>query len=123
MTKAQDVWNKLNAQNMLDEEGQGWKVGNTVMNLARDMEGLNEQERASVMKMVVGFYGDGSVSITNNPENWAEITTGLWQSKTDPMMFSTDGGKTYYSCNDPEHTIHTSIPTGVPAKEAEPVGV
>lgn len=118
---AQDVWQLLNKQEMLDEDGKDWKVGNAVMNFARDMESLKEEERNKVLKMIIDLYGDGSVAITNDPANWAEITDGLWQSINDPTMFSTDGGKTYYSCNDPEHRIHTSIPTGVPVNEAEPV--
>lgn len=118
---AQDVWQLLNKQEMLDEDGKDWKIGNAVMNFARDVEALNEGERNKVLKMIIDLYGDGSVAITNDPANWAEITDGLWQSIKDPTMFSTDGGKTYYSCNDPEHRIHTSIPTSVPVNEAEPV--
>lgn len=118
---AQEVWKKLNEQGMLDEEGKDWNVGNAVMNIARDIDSLTEQEKNRVLKMVINFYGDGNVTITNNPENWSEITDGLWQSISDPTMFSTDGGKTYYSCNDPEHKIHTSVLTDVSTKEPQPV--
>lgn len=118
---AQEVWNKLNEQGMLDEKGKDWNVGNTVMNFARDMEHITEQERNRVIKMVINFYGDGTVSINNDPENWAEITDGLWQSISDPTLFSTDHGKTYYSCNDPEHKVRTSVSTSE-AQKAEPVG-
>lgn len=119
MITAQDVWNELNRKNMLDEEGKNWNVGNTVMNFARDVDALTDEERNLVLRTIIGYYGDGSVTITSNPENWVEITDGLWQSKEDPTMFSTDGGKTYYSCNDSEHRIHTAVASEVPQKETE----
>lgn len=121
MINAQEVWNKLNAQGMLDEEGKDWNVGNTVMNFARDMENVGLGDKTRVLKLIKDLYGDGSSDITNESNKWTEITSGLWQSVVDPVMFSTDGGATYYSCNDPERVIHKSIQTAVPEKEAETV--
>lgn len=109
MVNAQEVWNKLNAQGMLDEDGKDWNVGNTVMNFARDMENVGLGDKTRVLKLIKELYGDGSSNITNNPDKWTEITAGLWQSVVDPVMFSTDGGTTYYSCNDPERVLHTSM--------------
>ena len=109
MINAQDVWVKLNEEGMLDEEGKDWAVGNTVMNFARDMENVKAEDKNRVLKMIIGLFGDGNVTLTNNPDKWTEITAGLWQSKDDPVMFSTDGGQTYYSCNDAERIIHTAV--------------
>ena len=42
--------------------------------------------------------------ITNNPNEWMHIDENiggpnLWQSRRNPEIFSTDGGKTYYVVN------------------------
>jgi hypothetical protein len=53
--------------------------------------------------------------ITNDPEEWMNVSDlggdalgTVWQNKRDFSMFSTDGGKTYYSVDDKEREIHTS---------------
>lgn len=45
--------------------------------------------------------------ITNNPDEWNHVGEeqwgepgGIWQNARDGAMFSTNGGKTYYSVND-----------------------
>jgi hypothetical protein len=46
--------------------------------------------------------------ITSDPEEWidqSEVSgTPMWQNRRDPSYFSTDGGKTWYSLDDPERT-------------------
>lgn len=103
------VWNELGSKGLLDEDSDKFEVGNTVLNFARDFEKVSEQNKGKVLELIKHFFGDGSVEISSDPGNWTEITDGLWQSTVKPDLFSTDGGKTYYSCNDSERKIHTSV--------------
>lgn len=34
--------------------------------------------------------------ITNDPDEWDEVSDGMWQSKRNPALFSSDGGETHY---------------------------
>lgn len=36
-------------------------------------------------------------ALTDDPEEWTEVSDGCWQSKREPASFSKDGGKTYYN--------------------------
>lgn len=42
--------------------------------------------------------------ITSNPDEWMDISemseSPMWQSKRNPYLFSTDGGKTWYNVDD-----------------------
>lgn len=40
--------------------------------------------------------------ITSNPDDWFEYDKGNWQCKRNPSLFSTDGGKTWYSVDQPK---------------------
>jgi len=39
--------------------------------------------------------------LTDNPDEWMEVSEELWQSRRNPACFSKDGGKTYEDNNDP----------------------
>lgn len=123
MTKSQEVWKELHEKGLLDEEGGvNWNVGNAVMNFARDMEKIPDCDKDWVMRLVIGFYGNGTGTIVGKPVRWTKLAEGLWQSKDNPALFSTDGGSTYYSCNDPEHTVYSSDNTKSVVNEEITVG-
>lgn len=103
------VWESLANEGYINEDDSKWAVGNAVMNFVRDMESLSDEQRGAVMRRIITLFGDGTAVVHVNTDNWTEITDGLWQYKLDPTLFSVDGGKTYYSCNDPEHKIFTSL--------------
>lgn len=45
--------------------------------------------------------------LTNDPEEWQEVTMGLWQNYRNSAAFSEDGGKTYTVLDSPVicHTV------------------
>lgn len=47
--------------------------------------------------------------ITSDPQYWHDVSDmsgePMWQSTRDPACFSQDGGKTFYSVDDPERTV------------------
>jgi len=52
--------------------------------------------------------------LTDNPNEWidhTDISDGnpLWQSRRQSDAFSTDGGTTYYSVDDPERTLKETL--------------
>jgi len=53
--------------------------------------------------------------LTDDPDEWMEVTQGQWQCKRDPSAFSNDGGKTYLlmgeAAEDPsaETKFHESV--------------
>jgi hypothetical protein len=44
--------------------------------------------------------------ITDDPKEWMEVTTGLWQSRRDPSCFSLTGGKDYYNVDEEGRPMH-----------------
>ena len=42
---------------------------------------------------------------TDSPDEWNEVTKGLWQSNRQPDLFSTDGGRLYYSVDDEDRKV------------------
>ena len=50
--------------------------------------------------------------ITSNPAEWMRISRKekVWQSRRSSCLFSTDGGKTYYSINDKKRGPQISEP-------------
>jgi hypothetical protein len=53
-------------------------------------------------------------ALTNDPGEWLDRTeytpeNPLWQNIRNSSCFSTDGGKTYYSLEDNERKIYTSV--------------
>jgi hypothetical protein len=52
--------------------------------------------------------------ITDSSDEWFDVSEcngrPLWQSMRSPVLFSSDGGKTYYHVDDPERKIQASEP-------------
>ena len=91
----------------------------------------------AIMKMMEGFAAEGHSGnsafmvleifgrlarfktlspLTNDPEEWMDVSNmsapaaaPLFQNLRDPSIFSTDGGKTYYSVEDKSRTIMESV--------------
>lgn len=51
--------------------------------------------------------------ITSDPDEWNEVTSGgasdLWQSRRNPSIFSTDGGKTWYDIEAKDEMIQKTV--------------
>ena len=51
--------------------------------------------------------------VTDDPSEWtdqSEISNApMWQNNRDPAIFSTDGGKTYYSVDDEKRELYPSV--------------
>lgn len=47
--------------------------------------------------------------ITSNPDEWNDVSemngSPMWQNNRNPMLFSTDGGKSYYNVDDKKKKI------------------
>lgn len=48
--------------------------------------------------------------ITDDPEEWMEIQNNLHQNRRNHTLFSKDGGRIYYSVDDPNRATMSSIP-------------
>lgn len=55
--------------------------------------------------------------ITDDPNEWMDVADyfspenpAVWQNRRDPSLFSNDGGKTYYSVDDPKRELKNSVP-------------
>jgi hypothetical protein len=51
--------------------------------------------------------------LTNDPKEWNNVGTGVWQSSRNPEAFSEDGGRTYYLLSERDNPdipnkLHTS---------------
>lgn len=40
--------------------------------------------------------------LTDDPDEWMEVGSGMWQSTRRPDAFSTDGGQTWYCLDEPK---------------------
>lgn len=40
--------------------------------------------------------------LTSSPDEWCEVSPGVWQSNRQPDAFSENGGQTWYCLDDPE---------------------
>lgn len=87
----------------------GGMIGESVMELIKVLSkhghsGLSHSITMQVFNKVADFKV--LTSITNNPDEWMEITNGgknsppLWQSNRQCSCFSNDGGKTYYDIDE-----------------------
>ncbi|MBM0206655.1 hypothetical protein JNW90_29320 [Micromonospora sp. STR1s_5] len=61
------------------------------------------------------LLGYGTLSpLTDDPQDWVSVAEQsgyeLWQCRRDPSAFSQDGGRTYYSVDDPQRQMHTAQP-------------
>lgn len=46
--------------------------------------------------------------LTNDPEEWAQVTSDLWQNRRNEKAFSIDGGKTFFLMPNKNHMIPTN---------------
>jgi hypothetical protein len=79
-------------------------LGEAVLELVNvfDAQGHSGMSAAMVKEIFDSLASWKPLSpLTNNPEEWMEVTEGLWQSRRNPACFSEDGGKTYTDQNDP----------------------
>jgi hypothetical protein len=52
--------------------------------------------------------------LTDNPNEWLDVADymdgqAVWQSRRQSDAFSNDGGKTYYTLDDPERTLKETV--------------
>lgn len=50
--------------------------------------------------------------LTNDPEEWMDVTDGMWQNRRCSKAFSNDGGKTYTLLGEEGRPVHTSQEAG-----------
>ena len=108
------AWDELNRAGAFTAEGDfyGGMTGRAVMDLVavfveQDHSGLSASLVADAFHRLVMFQPLGP--LTDNPDEWMEVTDGLWQSRRQPEAFSRDGGATYRLNSDHDHdTIRTS---------------
>lgn len=43
--------------------------------------------------------------VSTSPAEWMEVGPDVWQSTRDSSLFSSDGGKTHYSIDDPDRVV------------------
>lgn len=53
----------------------------------------------SIFNRVINFKT--LTPLTSNPEDWIEVSDGMWQNRRQGTAFSKDGGKTFYDLDDP----------------------
>lgn len=78
-------------------------IGDAVLELVRVFaaqghSGMSASIVRTLFSKVANFEPLGP--ITSAPEEWCEVTNGMWQCRRNPSCFSQDGGKTYYSLDD-----------------------
>lgn len=107
------AWEELNRENLFTAEGDfyGGMTGRAVMDLVslfaeQDHSGLSASLVADLFRQLVMFEPLGP--LTDDPDEWMEVTDGLWQSRRKPSAFSRDGGKTYRDNDEPD-TVQTTI--------------
>jgi len=95
-------------------------MSNLLQHAKRELEliGETDEQFKNMIMNVVGAFaayghsgGSASVAIpminnllqfknltplTNDPHEWVNVDSKLWQNSRNPEAFSTDGGKTYY---------------------------
>lgn len=109
MKNVTECWDTLLSMGYLDEDGEQFEIGNAVMNLARDLERIkNPESKKRVIEMLNELFKVQDYVPTTSEEEWNEISDGMWQNTNDPRLFSADGGKTYYSCNDADRVVQAS---------------
>lgn len=54
--------------------------------------------------------------LTNNPDEWTEVSTSLWQNRRNFSCFSEDGGKTYYDIDEKQSWFRRLLPRKSPLR-------
>lgn len=81
----------------------GGMIGDAVLELVRVFaaqghSGMSASIVRSLFAKVAAFEPLGP--ITSAPEEWLEVTLGVWQCRRHGSCFSNDGGRTYYDIDD-----------------------
>ena len=106
MITTQELWKELDQSGYLNEDNKDlFEVGNTILNLSRDLSKISDANKKKVIEMINELFDTRDYIPTNSSDEWSLVIDGMWQNTNDPSLFSTDGGNTYYSCNDSEHNI------------------
>ncbi|MFA4944895.1 MAG: hypothetical protein WC789_09375 [Lentisphaeria bacterium] len=83
----------------------GGMIGTAVMRLAwtHDAEGHSGMSSSIVRAVFHRLLAyEALTPITSRRQDWMLVSRGMWQSRRCPHLFSTNGGRTYYSVNDPK---------------------
>ena len=106
------AWDELNRVGAFtaDYDFYGGMTGRAVMDLVavfveQGHSGMSGALVADAFHRLVMFEPLGP--LTNDPDEWMEVTDGLWQSRRQPEAFSRDGGATY-RLNSDHDTLRTS---------------
>lgn len=94
------AWDELNRAGAFTAEYDfyGGMTGRAVMDLVavfveQGHSGMSGSLVADAFHRLVMFEPLGP--LTDDPDEWVEVTDGLWQSRRQSEAFSRDGGKTY----------------------------
>lgn len=97
---AEYAWDELNRAGAFtaDTDFYGGMTGRAVMDLVavfveQGHSGLSGSLVADAFHRLVMFEPLGP--LTDDPDEWMEVTDGLWQSRRQAEAFSRDGGLTY----------------------------
>ena len=109
---AQHAWDELNRAGLFTHERDfyGGSTGRAVMDLVGVFvkQGHSGGSAALVLDVFARLVNCQPLSaLTDDPDEWMEVTDGLWQSRRQSEAFSSDGGKTY-RLNSDRDTVHTS---------------
>lgn len=106
------AWDELNRAGAFtaDTDFYGGMTGRAVMDLVavfveQGHSGTSASLVADAFHRLVMFQPLGP--LTDDPDEWMEVTDGLWQSRRQAEAFSRDGGLTY-RLNSDRDTIRTS---------------
>lgn len=109
---ARHAWDELNRAGLFTADGDfyGGLTGRAVMALVdvfveQGHSGASASLVAGMFTSLVRF--EPLSPLTDDPDEWMEVTDGLWQSTRQSEAFSRDGGKTY-RMNSDHDTLHTS---------------
>ena len=99
------AWDELNRAGAFTAEGDfyGGMTGRAVMDLVavfveQGHSGMSASLVADAFHRLIMFEPLGP--LTDDPDEWMEVTDGLWQSRRQSEAFSRDNGKTYRLNND-----------------------
>lgn len=110
---AQHAWDELNRQGLFDPDGDyGGMLGRAVYDLVctfaeQGHSGCSARACVDLFRRVASF--EPLSDLTTDPDEWLDVTDGLWQSRRMAAAFSQDRGRTFRINGDP--TVYTSKET------------
>lgn len=96
----QHAESELRAAGLLDHDSDYYgAIGRAVLDLvevfsSQGHSGASADMTIEILQALLRFRP--LTPLTDNPDEWMEVTDGLWQSYRRSDAFSEDGGKTYY---------------------------